>query len=92
MHGLALEGVDLTIPAEQMTMQVISAVAEFERDVLLECSHTNIVRAKASGMRYCRPPAQDDEKKKVVLRRLSEGTSINAFAREFNTSCQAISE
>lgn len=35
VHCLALGGVDLTSPAK-MTMQVISAVAEFERDLLLE--------------------------------------------------------
>jgi len=36
VHCLALGGVDLTSPAGKMTMQVISAVAEFERDLLLE--------------------------------------------------------
>lgn len=35
VHCLALGGVDLTSPAGKMTMQVISAVAEFERDLLL---------------------------------------------------------
>lgn len=32
VHCLALGGVDLTGSARKMTMQVISAVAEFERD------------------------------------------------------------
>ncbi len=36
VHYLALGGVDLTSPAGKMTMQVIAAVAEFERDLLLE--------------------------------------------------------
>jgi len=36
MHCLALGGVDLTSPAGKMTMQVIAAVAEFERDLLIE--------------------------------------------------------
>lgn len=36
VHCLALGGVDLTSPAGKMTMQVISAVAEFERNLLLE--------------------------------------------------------
>ena len=31
VHCLALGGVDLTSPAGKMTMQVISAVAEFEQ-------------------------------------------------------------
>ncbi len=36
VHCLALGGVDLTSPAGKMTMPVISAVAEFERDLLVE--------------------------------------------------------
>ena len=40
VHCLALGGVDLTSAAGRMTMQVISAVAEFERDFLLERTHS----------------------------------------------------
>lgn len=46
LHCLALGGIDLTSPAGRMTMQVISAVAEFERDLLLERTHSGIARAK----------------------------------------------
>ena len=34
VHCLALGGVDLTSPAGKMTMGVIAAVAQFERDLL----------------------------------------------------------
>lgn len=88
VHCLALGGVDLTSPAGKMTMQVISAVAEFERDLLLERTHAGIARAKASGKRFGRPPALDNEQKKAVLQRISEGRSISAIAREFDTTRQ----
>jgi putative DNA-invertase from lambdoid prophage Rac len=55
VHCLALGGVDLTSPAGKMTMQVISAVAEFERDLLLERTYSGIARAKAAGKRFGRP-------------------------------------
>lgn len=71
-------------------MQVISAVAEFERDLLIERTHAGIARAKASGKRFGRPPALDDEQKKTVLLRLNEGKSISAIAREFDTTRQTI--
>lgn len=90
VHCLALGGVDLTSPAGKMTMQVISAVAEFERDLLLERTHAGIARAKASGKRFGRPPALDDEQKKAVFLRFGEGKSISAIAREFNTTRQTI--
>ncbi|HBR1042003.1 TPA: recombinase family protein [Klebsiella pneumoniae] len=90
VHCLALGCVDLTSPAGKMTMQVISAVAEFERDLLLERTHAGIARAKAGGKRFGRPPALDHEQKKAVFLRLSEGKSISAIAREFNTTRQTI--
>lgn len=43
VHCLALGGVDLTSAAGEMTMQVISAVAEFERDLVLERSKSGIL-------------------------------------------------
>lgn len=90
VHCLALGGVDLTSPAGKMTMQVISAVAEFERDLLLERTHSGIARAKAAGKRFGRPSALNEEQKITVITRINAGISISAIAREFNTSRQTI--
>lgn len=90
VHCLALGGVDLTSPAGKMTMQVISAVAEFERDLLIERTQSGITRAKAAGKRFGRPPALDEEQKKTVLERIKSGASISAIAREFSTTRQTI--
>ncbi len=40
-----------------MTMQVLSAVAEFERDLLIERTHAGINRAKNEGKKLGRPEA-----------------------------------
>lgn len=90
VHCLALGGVDLTSPAGKMTMQVISAVAEFERDLLVERTHAGIARAKSAGKRFGRPPTLNDEQKQIVIERLKDGVSISAIAREFNTTRQTI--
>lgn len=90
VHCLALGGVDLTSPAGKMTMQVISAVAEFERDLLVERTHAGIARAKNAGKRFGRPPTLNDEQKQVVIERIQSGASISAIAREFNTTRQTI--
>ncbi|CAI2011900.1 recombinase family protein [Serratia entomophila] len=90
VHCLALGGVDLTSPAGKMTMQVISAVAEFERDLLLERTHSGIARAKAAGKRFGRPPVLNEEQQQAVLVRIKEGVSISAVAREFNTTRQTV--
>jgi putative DNA-invertase from lambdoid prophage Rac len=90
VHCLALGGVDLTSPAGKMTMQVISAVAEFERDLLLERTHSGIARAKSAGKRFGRPPVLNEEKQQAVLEQLNAGISISAIARQFSTTRQTI--
>lgn len=57
VHCLALGGVDLTSPAGKMTMQVLGAVAEFERDLLIERTQAGLMRAKAEGKKLGRPEA-----------------------------------
>ncbi|NEG87275.1 helix-turn-helix domain-containing protein [Pantoea agglomerans] len=90
VHCLALGGVDLTSPAGKMTMQVISAVAEFERDLLVERTHAGLARAKAAGKRFGRPPALTEEQKQAVFELIDAGESISAIARVFDTTRQTI--
>ncbi|MNI57285.1 putative DNA-invertase from lambdoid prophage Rac [compost metagenome] len=42
-----------------MTMQVLGAVAEFERDLLIERTQAGLARAKSQGKRLGRPEALD---------------------------------
>ncbi|MCV9912855.1 recombinase family protein [Burkholderia pseudomallei] len=90
VHCLALGGVDLTSAAGRMTMQVLNAVAEFERDLLIERTHAGIARAKAEGKAMGRPSALSDEQRADVLRELEAGASVAALARQFGTSRQTI--
>ncbi len=70
-HCLALGGIDLINLAGKMTMQVISAVAEFERDLLLERTHSVIERAKNAGKYFGCPLALSDDQKRKLLRGLA---------------------
>ena len=58
VHCLALGGVDLTSAAGKMTMGVLNAVAEFERDLLIERTQAGLSRARAEGktLRSARSP------------------------------------
>ena len=86
VHCLALGGVDLTSPAGKMTMGVIAAVAEFERDLLIERTQAGLARAKAEGKSLGRPPALDNCQKQEARRRLAGGESIASLARSMKTS------
>ena len=90
VHCLALGGVDLTSPAGKMTMQVIAAVAEFERDLLIERTQAGLERARQAGKRFGRPPSLSEEQQVEVNARLAAGESVSALARAFKTSRQTI--
>ncbi|WP_429256726.1 recombinase family protein [Paraburkholderia sp. GAS334] len=90
VHCLALGGVDLTSAAGRMTMQVISAVAEFERDLLIERTQSGLRRAKAEGKEFGRPSALSVEQRQAVLDRLAMGESVASLAKTFSTSRQTI--
>ena len=57
VHCLALGGVDLNSSTGKMMMSVIAAMAEFERDLLIERTHAGLERAKAEGKQLGRPVA-----------------------------------
>jgi putative DNA-invertase from lambdoid prophage Rac len=86
VHCLALGGVDLTSPAGKMTMGVIAAVAQFEKDLLIERTLAGQARAKAEGKKFGRPPVLTDEGRAKALQRLDDGASISAVAREMKAS------
>lgn len=90
VHCLALGGVDLTSAAGRMTMQVIAAVAEFERDLLIERTNAGIKRAKADGRAFGRPAVLTAKKQGEVFRSLGEGVSVAQIARNFGTSRQTV--
>lgn len=90
VHCLALGGADLTSAAGKMTMGVISAVAEFERDLLIERTQSGLNRAKAAGKRFGRPSTLNDEERAEVMKRLNRGISVTDIARSFKTTRQTI--
>lgn len=68
VHCLALGGVDLTSAAGKMTMQVLEAVADFERDLLIERTQAGLARAKKEGMKLGRPEALGTTKSILTLK------------------------
>lgn len=90
VHCLALGGADLTSAAGKMTMTVLSAVAEFERDLLLERTAAGLARARETGKVLGRPRALSDKQEALALARLAQGLPVAAVARELSTSRQTI--
>ena len=90
VHCLALGGVDLTSAAGKMTMGVINAVAEFERDLLIERTHAGLNRAKAEGRKLGRPAKLSATQQAAIRTSRAQGVSLGALAKEYGVPRSAI--
>lgn len=86
VHCLALGGVDLTSAAGKMTMGVLNAVAEFERDLLIERTQAGLKRAKAEGKTLGRPTTLTPEVERSIVEQRADGVGVRALARLHNVS------
>ena len=90
VHCLALGGADLTSSAGKMTMGVLTAVAQFERDLLIERTQAGLQRVKTEGRKLGRPSALSDEQQQEVRQRLAQGATVYALAKEYGVARQVI--
>lgn len=69
---------------------MIAAVAEFERDLLIERTQAGLARAKSEGKTLGRPQALQGRAMDDVRERLEKGEPVASIARAHNTSRQTI--
>jgi putative DNA-invertase from lambdoid prophage Rac len=87
---LQLGKMDLTSPAGRMTMGVLSNVAQFERDLLIERTQSGLARARAAGTKLGRRPALSDAKRAEALAKIAAGETVAQVARDFGVTRQII--
>jgi putative DNA-invertase from lambdoid prophage Rac len=87
---LQLGGTDLTSAAGRMTMNVLAAVAQFERDLLIERTQSGLQRAWAEGKKSGRRATLSEDQRAEVLAALEAGETVSALARRYDTSRQTI--
>ncbi len=90
VHCLQLGGADLTSAAGRMTMSVLGAVAEFEKDLLIERTRAGLARARAEGKTSGRPWSLSEKQRAEVARKLAAGAKVYGLAKEFGVSRQTI--
>lgn len=71
-------------------MSVLSAVAEFERDLLIERTQAGLSRAKAEGKTLGRPSALSADQLAEVRTKRAAGVSLGTLAKEYGVSRAAI--
>ena len=83
---LQLGKLDLTSPAGKMMLTMLAAVAEMERDMLVERTQAGLARAKSEGKTLGRPSKTTNEQRTDIMTKYAAGASISALARDYDVS------
>ena len=86
------QNIDLSTPMGRMLFQILGAVAEFERNLIVERTQEGRMRAMLHGTKSGKPmhgPLKDIPEK-AIIQRYRDGTSIKALASEYQVSMNTI--
>lgn len=83
---LQLGKLDLTSSAGKLMLTMLAAMAEMERDLLVERTQSGLARAKAEGKILGRPALTTDEQRAAMVARFKSGESISALSRDYDVS------
>lgn len=83
---LQLGSTELTSPAGKMLLSMLAAVAEMERDLLIERTHAGLARARAEGKTLGRPAKTTPAQRVEIREKLAAGAPVSALAREYGIS------
>ncbi|WP_051377911.1 recombinase family protein [Derxia gummosa] len=87
---LNLGGTDLTSSAGKLMLAMLSAVAEMERDLLIERTQAGLARAKLEGTKLGRRPKTSEAQRADIRARLEAGATVSELAREYGISRGAV--
>jgi putative DNA-invertase from lambdoid prophage Rac len=78
--------VDLTSTAGRLLVTMLAAVAEMERDLIVERTQVGLARAKAEGKILGRPTKTTPEQREAMARDYADKQSVNALAKLYGVS------
>jgi DNA invertase Pin-like site-specific DNA recombinase len=66
--------------------KVLAAIADFERDLIIERTQARQARARVQGKHMGRPPSTTPQQRSVMRKRLRTGETVTAVAKDFAVS------
>ena len=87
---LQLGKLDLASPAGKMMLTMLAAVAEMERDLLVERTQSGLARAKAEGKTLGRPLKTTAAARLAISQGYEGGETITALAARYEISRSSI--
>jgi DNA invertase Pin-like site-specific DNA recombinase len=82
----SLGSVDLTSSTGKLLVTMLAAVAEMERDLLVERTRLGINRARAQGRVIGRPAKTTLAQRRELLELLTSGATVSGLARKYGIS------
>lgn len=83
---LQLGKLDLTSAAGKLMLNMLAAVAEMERDLLVERTQSGLARAKADGKTLGRPVKTTDTQRDQIIKQRASGATVSSLARTYGIS------
>ncbi|MVW64329.1 recombinase family protein [Massilia sp. NEAU-DD11] len=86
---LPLGNLDLGSPADKLMLSMLAAVAELERNVLIERTQAGLARAKSEGKTLLRPLKTNSIQRTDIVKKRSQET-VSSLARLYSVSLATI--
>jgi DNA invertase Pin-like site-specific DNA recombinase len=83
---LQLGLLDMTSPIGKAMLTMLSAVAELERDLLIERTYAGLERAKKEGKKLGRRPKLTAHSRKAVVEEFGQGKTITKISQDYEVS------
>lgn len=83
---LQLGNLDLTSSSGALMVKVLAAVADFERELIVERTQAGQARARAEGRHMGRPAKTTEAERAKIRELLAQGLSVSEVSRQFKVS------
>jgi len=87
---LQFGSVDVTSTAGKLLLSMLAAVAEMERDMIVERTKAGLDRARAEGRKLGRPSVIPEEQHPMIRQRLRDGETVYGIAKELGVNRQVV--
>ena len=83
---LQLGNLDLTSSAGALMVKMLAAVADFERDLIIERTQAGQARARAAGTHMGRPAKTTSDQQRAIREALAAGATVSSMAAHYQVS------
>ena len=84
------QGIDTSTPAGRLQRNMLAALAEFERELILERTRAGIARARALGKKFGAPRRIPESAAREILARRARGESLRLISQRMNVKLGAV--